>query len=642
MQLSSDYTTQPDDRLAQMASRKDRSAFAALYERHFQGVYDFIVRIVQDADLAADLVQTAFVKTWESLQRGRIPKRPKAWIYTLARNAAIDELRQRKRLIATDEGALERTGSQEYAHISPSRAIDPQAALEQKELASLVWRSAAALRPEEYTLLDLYLRRGLTADELAAGLGIRKGTLYTRLSRLKDSLEESVVASLLAQRGRRDCSVLDELLTQLESSELDREVRNTVIQHLETCDRCQENRARYASPAEIFGSLALIPAAAGTKQTIWSQLTKQITPSVPPPTALTRLTQWVARHKAVSIGAGLTILAIGGTSTWILVSEAVKTWGVLLEPSSGDQASIENPALLESSAATPSLPSVTDLPPTEDRPEGKATTAVAGILRTPTQTVTLTSSSSLTATASTGLTKILTASMTPTRPTSTPTITDTATITVPTSTQTRTPSPTMTNTPSLTPTFTPVPVVWEDDTFDGLATGSLNGQNGWSAVQDSPQVIPFAGKGKVLKVDPGSGRTILIGKNIPDQSGGLQRFEFDVMVLGATEASLAKIMMETNFNAGWDKKFQIYFGDSMRINYSGSGAAQTIVASTESGRWYHLRFDLDMGAGMVDVWVDGGLVLTDIPMHPGPLTALGISGWDRVGEVNLDNLIGSG
>jgi hypothetical protein len=36
------------------------------------------------------------------------------------------------------------------------------------------------------------------------------------------------------------------------------------------------------------------------------------------------------------------------------------------------------------------------------------------------------------------------------------------------------------------------------------------------------------------------------------------------------------------------------------------------------------------------------LVLTDIPMHPGPLTALGISGWDRAGEVNLDNLIGSG
>jgi hypothetical protein len=161
-------------------------------------------------------------------------------------------------------------------------------------------------------------------------------------------------------------------------------------------------------------------------------------------------------------------------------------------------------------------------------------------------------------------------------------------------------------------------------------------------VRDSPQVVRFLGRGKVLKVDPGPGRTIIIGKDVPDQSSGRHRFEFDVMVSGATEASLAKIEVQTYPNSGWDKKYQLYFGSSMRINYSGTGAAQTIVASTISGRWYHIRIEMDLNTGSADVWVDGSLAASGIPMHPGPIASLSISGWDRAGEVYLDNLRGSG
>jgi hypothetical protein len=238
--------------------------------------------------------------------------------------------------------------------------------------------------------------------------------------------------------------------------------------------------------------------------------------------------------------------------------------------------------------------------------------------------------------------------------TSTPDITWTPSPSVsPTVTQpspTRTPiiTPTSTSTPTIPPSNTPtssptpLPVVWEDDTFDRLAIGPLNGQNGWRAVRDSPQVIPFAGMGNVLKVNPGPDRTIIIGKDVPDQGAGRHIFEFDVMVSGASEASLAKIEVQTNPNAGWDKKFQVYFGSSMRINYNRSGGAQTIVSSTGSGRWYHIRFELDLNTGNVDVWVDGSLAASGIPMHPGPIISLSISGWDRAGEVYLDNLLGSG
>jgi hypothetical protein len=185
-----------------------------------------------------------------------------------------------------------------------------------------------------------------------------------------------------------------------------------------------------------------------------------------------------------------------------------------------------------------------------------------------------------------------------------------------------------------------VPVIWEHDPFDNLSIGALNGQNGWRKVQASAKVVASDEGGKILLIDPNSNVTINMEKNILNQSSGQHRIEVDVMVNGATEASLAKIEVRTHANAGWDKKFQIYFGSSMRVNYSPSGAATNFVPSTQMGRWYHLRFDMDLDSGKMDVWVDGTKVASGITMHPGPIVGLSLSGWDRAGSVYLDNLFG--
>jgi hypothetical protein len=241
-----------------------------------------------------------------------------------------------------------------------------------------------------------------------------------------------------------------------------------------------------------------------------------------------------------------------------------------------------------------------------------------------------------------GLTQTYTPKVSPTPSiTPSPTATPTPYIT-PTSTPWASQTPSMTPTPPFSPSPTPTArvVLWEDDRFDSLTTGPLHGQNGWLNGQASAQVIPFEEGGKILEIDPGPGATINMGKNIAKQTGGIHRFEFRVMVTGATEPSLAKIEMRTNASAGWDKKFQLYFGSSMRVNYNPSGAATNIVPSTQMGHWYHVRCDMDLDSGRMDVWVDGVKVASGIPMHPGPIVGLSLSGWDRAGAVFLDNLLG--
>jgi hypothetical protein len=59
----------PDEQLALRSSRGDREAFAELYARYFQGLYDLIFRMVRDPEMAADLVQNCY-------QPGVAPKRP--------------------------------------------------------------------------------------------------------------------------------------------------------------------------------------------------------------------------------------------------------------------------------------------------------------------------------------------------------------------------------------------------------------------------------------------------------------------------------------------------------------------------------------------------------------------------------------
>ena len=260
-----------DRELIDRAEQGDRDAFAALYRRHFQGLYDFALRIVRDDDLAADVVQSTFVKAWDAARKQKEVANVKAWLYTIAHNLAIDELRLRKRLAEPSSGRGEEGGFP-FAVVDPSRFSDPEAVVQDRELVELVWDSASALNPQEYALLDLHLRRGLDADELSRHLSLAKSAVYTRLSRLRDSLEEAVTSTLMMRRGRRECLDLDWLLEELRATEATQPVRRAIKEHLAACERCQESKRRLVSPAEIFAGISLVPVTLELQSQVWERV----------------------------------------------------------------------------------------------------------------------------------------------------------------------------------------------------------------------------------------------------------------------------------------------------------------------------------------------------------------------------------
>jgi RNA polymerase sigma factor (sigma-70 family) len=260
LRLASREVRQPRSAGATTAAAQGTAAFGQLYREHFDGVYDFVTRIVRDHDLAGEVVQSTFTKAWGELRAGRELQHPKAWLYTVARNQALDELRQRRRL--TDEPYI-------YAQPDPSRLSDPQAVAEDNEIVELVWSSAAALNPDEYSLLDLHVRHGFDAAELADALDLERGAVYTRLSRLRNSLEESVASTLLVRRGSEDCAELRAIIAEHDAGDsITPQLRRAVRAHVKECAVCREARRRAVSPVALFGALTPVVPLAGVREGI--------------------------------------------------------------------------------------------------------------------------------------------------------------------------------------------------------------------------------------------------------------------------------------------------------------------------------------------------------------------------------------
>lgn len=252
-----------DEDLAARVGEGNEPAFAELYERYFERVFDFSARIVRDRDAAADVAQGAFTRAWERMSAGERPQRFKAWIYTVARNRAIDHLRRGRRQVSLDTGDDEDDApALAYTLVDSDRLSSPGAALLDADLAELVWSAAASLTPQDYALLDMQVRQSLTTEEMAEALEVRTGSLYTRLSRLRDNLEESLTVELLRRRGRKDCAELDAIIAALPDEHIDRATQRTILRHLKRCEVCDANRRRFVTAAELFAALVAVPAPA--------------------------------------------------------------------------------------------------------------------------------------------------------------------------------------------------------------------------------------------------------------------------------------------------------------------------------------------------------------------------------------------
>jgi RNA polymerase sigma-70 factor, ECF subfamily len=177
----------PDAALVRRLLRRDVSAFEELYERHSRMVYGLVLRIVQQASTAEEVIQDIFLQLWRNASQYDVSRGPfLPWLLTLARNRALDQLRlkserQRRREEQTDE-------------LPPVvTAPDFEGSLDEKRRATRVRELIASLQPEQKRAIELAYFEGLSHSEIAAKLqeplGTVKSWIRNGLLKLKEGLQ---------------------------------------------------------------------------------------------------------------------------------------------------------------------------------------------------------------------------------------------------------------------------------------------------------------------------------------------------------------------------------------------------------------------------------------------------------------------
>jgi RNA polymerase sigma-70 factor (ECF subfamily) len=179
-----------DERLVELALDGDEEAFGLLVRRYQRRLTAFLSQLVGDLELARELSQEAFVRAWSALSRFDPKYRFSTWLFRIAHNLGIDQLRRRRLKTVS----LYRTDAEgdEVEVVAPDTEKDPLGHLENHALASELRQVIDELRPEYRELVLLRHFAGLSYQEIADFKEMPLGTVKNKLFRAHSVLRNAL------------------------------------------------------------------------------------------------------------------------------------------------------------------------------------------------------------------------------------------------------------------------------------------------------------------------------------------------------------------------------------------------------------------------------------------------------------------
>jgi RNA polymerase sigma-70 factor (ECF subfamily) len=188
-----------DNSLMMLARNGSEDAFMELVSRYKNPMVGYIYRLTGHYETAVDLAQDLFVKVFQNVHRYDPGLKFSTWIYKIATNLAIDEIRRRKRRpvadLPPDATRLSDSHPSDHDPYFVPRANPEQQVLD-GEVQRHLFAALQALDPENRQLFLLKEVEQMPLEEISRLTGLKVGTLKSRLFRIRGELKERLSAYL--------------------------------------------------------------------------------------------------------------------------------------------------------------------------------------------------------------------------------------------------------------------------------------------------------------------------------------------------------------------------------------------------------------------------------------------------------------
>jgi RNA polymerase sigma factor (sigma-70 family) len=238
----------------------DPAGLAEAYDRYAEPLYSYCRSMLREPADAADAVQDTFLVAIAKVRNLRDPGKLRAWLYTVARNECLRQLRAGQALSALED-----------APDMPNQTSDIGIAAERAELQQFVRDAIDGLNQGERDVIELSLGHGLEGDELADALGVSRNHAHAQLSRARSQLERSLGALIVARTGRPDCPDLDAMLTGWDG-QMTVLMRKRISRHIERCEVCGDRKRRELTPTLFAGAMPMVALFPGFREQLLRML----------------------------------------------------------------------------------------------------------------------------------------------------------------------------------------------------------------------------------------------------------------------------------------------------------------------------------------------------------------------------------
>jgi RNA polymerase sigma factor (sigma-70 family) len=219
----------------------DLAGLAEAYDRYADSLYAYCWFILGDPVDAEDAVEDTFLIAASRLYKLRNPEYLRPWLYAVARNECLHQLRARQEASALDEAAD-----------VTDATVDITEDAGRAEFRTLVQSAVGGLNPSEREVIELQLGQSLELAEVALVLGVSRNRVRSLLSRACDQLQACLGVLLTGRAGRGDCDQLNAMLSGWDGR-LTVRLRKRVHRHIEQCATCANRRSAELRRAALPG-----------------------------------------------------------------------------------------------------------------------------------------------------------------------------------------------------------------------------------------------------------------------------------------------------------------------------------------------------------------------------------------------------